>query len=184
MNRRDILRASALTIAGFSLPQARVAAQAPGKEPAMSALSTYMSAAAGRALPAELIEQAKIHIIDTLAAMISGSELLPGLAALRYVRSRAATGPATIAGSRLTSEPLDAALVNGIMAHADETDDSHELSRSHPGCSVVPAALALGEESGIDGARLLRAVTLGYDVGTRVAMALGGVTFSYQSQHS
>src|SRR5258707_11476935 len=36
------------------------------------------------------------------------------------------------------------------------TDDSHNASRSHPGCAVVPAALAVGEELGIDGARFLR----------------------------
>jgi 2-methylcitrate dehydratase PrpD len=67
------------------------------------------------------------------------------------------------------------------MAHSDETDDSHNASRSHPGCSVVPAALAAGEEFGIDGARLLRAVTLGYDIGPRVVMAMGGAAFSYES---
>ena len=67
------------------------------------------------------------------------------------------------------------------MAHADETDDSHNASRSHPGCAVVPAALAAGEEFGIDGARFLRAVTLGYDIGTRVVLAMGGAEFSYES---
>jgi 2-methylcitrate dehydratase PrpD len=67
------------------------------------------------------------------------------------------------------------------MAHSDETDDSHNASRSHPGCSVVPAALAAGEEFGIDGARLLRAVTLGYDIGPRVVLAMGGAAFSYES---
>jgi 2-methylcitrate dehydratase PrpD len=46
---------------------------------------------------------------------------------------------------------------------------------------VVPAALALGEEYGIDGTALLRAVTLGYDVGTRVVLAMGGAAFSYES---
>jgi 2-methylcitrate dehydratase PrpD len=81
----------------------------------------------------------------------------------------------------LTAAPADAALANGVMAHADETDDSHNASRSHPGCAVVPAALAAGEELGIDGARFLRAVTLGYDVGTRVVMAMGGAEFSYES---
>jgi 2-methylcitrate dehydratase PrpD len=45
----------------------------------------------------------------------------------------------------------------------------------------VPAALATGEEFGIDGARFLRAVTLGYDVGTRVVLAMGGTEFSYGS---
>ncbi len=58
------------------------------------------------------------------------------------------------------------------------------LSQSHPGCAVVPAALAAGEEHGIDGTRFLRAVTLGYDVGTRVTMAMGGVEFRNQSHRS
>ena len=113
--------------------------------------------------------------------MISGSELLPGQAAQRYIRAHGGKGAATIAGSALTAAPVDAALANGVMAHADETDDSHNASRSHPGCAVVPAALAVGEELGIDGARLLRAVTLGYDIGTRVIMAMGGAAFSYES---
>jgi 2-methylcitrate dehydratase PrpD len=67
------------------------------------------------------------------------------------------------------------------MAQADETDDSHNPSRTHPGCAVVPAALAVGEELGIGGMRLLRAVTLGYDVGPRVVVAMGGFEFSYDS---
>jgi 2-methylcitrate dehydratase PrpD len=70
------------------------------------------------------------------------------------------------------------------MAHADETDDSHNESRSHPGCAVVPAALAAGEVYGIDGPGLLRAVTLGYDIGPRVVMAMGGAGFSYDSSLS
>ena len=150
----------------------------------MSTLSTYMSAAGTRALPAEVTEHAKYHLLDTLAAMISGSELLPGQAAQRYIRAHGGKGAATIAGSALTAAPVDAALANGVMAHADETDDSHNASRSHPGCAVVPAALAVGEELGIDGARLLRAVTLGYDIGTRVIMAMGGAAFSYESSLS
>jgi 2-methylcitrate dehydratase PrpD len=147
----------------------------------MSALSTYMSAAGTRALPAEAAEHAKHHLLDTLASMISGSELRPGQAALRYIRAHGGKGETTIAGSALTASATDAALANGVMAHADETDDSHNASRSHPGCAVVPAALAAGEEFGIDGARFLRAVTLGYDIGTRVVLAMGGAEFSYQS---
>ena len=49
-----------------------------------------------------------------------------------------------IAGTTLLG-PIDAALANGVLAHADETDDSHAPSQSHPGCAVVPAALAAGE---------------------------------------
>ena len=184
MNRRSVLGIAATTTMGLALSRARVFAQSSGPGPEMSALSTYMSAAGTRALPAEVTEHAKYHLLDTLAAMISGSELLPGQAAQRYIRAHGGKGAATIAGSALTAAPVDAALANGVMAHADETDDSHNASRSHPGCAVVPAALAVGEELGIDGARLLRAVTLGYDIGTRVIMAMGGAAFSYESSLS
>ncbi len=184
MDRRSVLSMSAIAAAGLALRPARALAQASGPGPEMSALSAYMSAAGARALPAEVMEQAKHHLLDTLAAMVSGSELLPGQAAQRYIRALGVKGVATIAGTTLTAAPVDAALANGVMAHADETDDSHNPSRSHPGCAVVPAALAVGELLGVDGVRFLRAVTLGYDVGTRVVMAMGGFAFSSVSSLS
>jgi len=181
LDRRSFLGLTATTAIGLALSPARGFAQASAPSPAMNALSAYMSAARTRALPAEVAEQAKHHLLDSLASMISGSELLPGQAAQRYIRAHGGTGSATIVGTTLTTTPGDAALANGVMAHADETDDSHNASHSHPGCAVVPAALAVGEELGIDGAGFLRAVTLGYDVGPRVVMAMGGSEFSYES---
>src|SRR3984893_13756115 len=180
MNRRGVLGMTATTAMALAWSPARVFAQAQADGPVMNALSAYMSAAGTCALPAETTEHAKYHLPDTLASMISGSELPPGQAALRYIREHGGKG-ATVVGSALTAAPIDAALANGVMAHADETDDSHNESRSHPGCAVVPAALAVGEEHGIDGTRLLRAVTLGYDIGTRVVIAMGGAAFSYES---
>jgi len=167
---------------GLSPHRALAQPEGAGVGRVMSVLSTYMSAARTRALPTEVIEQAKYHLLDSLAAVISGSELPPGQAAQRYIREHGGSGGAiTVFGSALTAPPIDAALANGVMAHADETDDSHNESRSHPGCAVVPAALAVGEAYGIDGNLLLRAVTLGYDIGTRVVMAMGGAAFSYES---
>src|SRR5262250_3155569 len=184
MDRRSLLTMTATTAIGVVLVPARSFAQVSGPGPEMTALSAYMSAAGTRALPPEATEHAKHHLLDTLASMISGSELVPGQAALRYARSHAAKGSATIVGSSLSAAPVDAALANGVMAHADETDDSHNASRSHPGCAVVPGALALAEQLGIEGTRFLRAVALGYDVGTRVVLAMGGAEFSYGSSVS
>lgn len=184
MNRRSVLGMSMMTAVGCYAAQARVFAQSSSPGTTMDALSAYMSAAANRALPSDVAEHAKHHLLDTLAAVISGSQLLPGQAALRYASTHAGKGTATVVGSALTAAAGDAALANGVMAHADETDDSHNGSRSHPGCAVVPAALATGEELGIDGTRFLRAVTLGYDIGTRVVTAMGGAEFSYASSLS
>jgi 2-methylcitrate dehydratase PrpD len=56
-----------------------------------------------------------------------------------------------VVASNLACGPMEAALANAMLAHSDETDDSHAPSLSHPGCAVVPAALAAGELFGIGG---------------------------------
>ncbi len=150
----------------------------------MAALSGYMAATKDRGLPPEVIEKAKHHILDTFAAMISGSELPPGRAALALARSQAGRPVSTVVGSSIMTGPMDAALVNGVLAHSDETDDSHGPSQSHPGASIVPSALAVGEDLGATGEHYLRAVTLGYDIGCRLTMALGGPTFRDESRRS
>ena len=182
LSRRDVLRRGALAFGAMALPSAPVRAQAIS--PVMATLSGYMAAAKDRRLPPEVVEKAKHHILDTFAAMISGSELPPGQAALALARAQAGRPSATVIGSTVLTGVMDAALVNGVLAHSDETDDSHGASQSHPGASIVPAALALGEELGVSGEHYLRAVTLGYDVGTRLTMALGAVTFREQSRRS
>jgi 2-methylcitrate dehydratase PrpD len=184
---RPISRRSALTRGAFALCSAvlpRAVAHAQTVGPVMSALSAYMAAAKDRALPADVAEKATHHILDTFAAMISGSELPPGRAALALARAQAGRPVATVIGSNVVTGPMDAALVNGVLAHSDETDDSHGPSQSHPGASIVPTALALGEDLGASGERFLRAVTLGYDIGPRFTMALGGVTFRDESRRS
>jgi 2-methylcitrate dehydratase PrpD len=155
--------------------------------PVMGVLSTYMASARERLLPDAVIEKAKHHVLDTLAAMISGAGLQPGRAAIGFARGYGGSKIATVVGSDVLCGPIEAALANGVLAHADETDDSHAPSLSHPGCAVVPAALAIGEQLGIDGMHFLRAVVLGYDVGPRVTMALGIPALSRQlhkSSHS
>jgi 2-methylcitrate dehydratase PrpD len=140
--------------------------------PVMARLSSYMSEAAGRALPDQVVQETKYHILDTLAAMVSGSELPPGQRALRFARAYGGQRTATIVASDILGGPIEAAMVNGALAQSDETDDNYSAGGAHPGCAVVPAAMALGEMSGIDGTHFLRAVTLGYDVGMRAMKAV------------
>jgi 2-methylcitrate dehydratase PrpD len=161
-----------------------LAAATSDVSPVMAALSDYMAAAKDRALPAEVVEKAKHHILDTFAAMLSGSKLPPGQAALALARSQSGRRVATVIGSTVLTGPIDAALVNGVLAHSDETDDSHAASQSHPGASIVPSAFAMSEELGASGERFMRAVALGYDVGTRLTVALGGPAFRDETRRS
>src|SRR5207244_12741727 len=114
-----------------------------------------------------VVESAKHNILATFPAMISGSELPPGRAAIQFVRAYGGKEVATVVASNIVCGPIEAALANGVLAHADETDDSHGPSRSHPGVSVVPAALAAGEQVGVSGKHLLPALTLGLHLGSR-----------------
>jgi 2-methylcitrate dehydratase PrpD len=141
--------------------------------PVMARLSQYMAAAGSVPLPQLALEQAKLHILDTLGAMVSGATLRPGKLAIAFARNYGGEKVATVVASDVVVGPIEAALANGILAHSDETDDSHAPSLSHPGAPIVAATLAAGEKFGVDGARFVRAVALGYDIGTRMTMTLG-----------
>src|SRR4051812_1070316 len=138
MDRRHLFRISAAGALAVALPKVRAAA--PG--PVMATLSDYMASAGGRALPADAAEQAKHHLLDTLASMVSGSELPPGQAGVRHVRANGGKGTVTIAAFSLSPPPADAALADGMIAHPDETHDFPKPSPPHPRCAVGPAAPA------------------------------------------
>jgi 2-methylcitrate dehydratase PrpD len=136
-------------------------------------LARYMVEARERNLPPDVAREAKHRILDTLAAIVSGAHLKPGEMAIRYARTQGGVAEASILTTDITTSAVNAALVNGMFAHADETDDFEPVTKAHPGCSVVPAALAMAEREGRSGTELLRAVTLGYDVCCRFLLALG-----------
>jgi 2-methylcitrate dehydratase PrpD len=161
--RSFVMAAAALPLGAASVPPS----------PTMTRLSSYMSEAGSQPLPEAVLEETKRHILDTFAAMVSGAELAPGRFAIKFAREHSAEKVATVAASDVVCGAIEAAFANAMLAHSDETDDSHAPSESHPGASVVPSALASGEQFNVDGPRFLRAVALGYDVGTRVTMTIG-----------
>jgi 2-methylcitrate dehydratase PrpD len=150
---------------------------APQISPVMLEVSAYIAAALKKPLPKNVAEKTKHHVLDTLAAMVSGSRLLPGRKAISYIKTLGGAQEATIIGSRFVTTAINAALANGMLGHADETDDSHAPSLCHPGCAIVPAALAMAERERRNGTALLRAVALGYDIGCRVNLSLNAYEF-------
>src|ERR1700742_4967901 len=180
-DRRTLLLGAAAALTATS----RMARADQPISPVMMTLSQYMAAAAFAPLPAPALEQTKLHILDTLGAMVSGATLPPGKLAIAFARGYGGEKVATVVASDVVIGPIEAALANGILAHSDETDDSHAPSLSHPGAPVVAATLAASERFGIDGARFVRAVALGYDIGTRMTMTLGrDFTAGHKSTHA
>src|SRR6266849_2495999 len=141
--------------------------------PITTALCEYVAKTLDREMPPEVVVKTKLHTLDTIAAMVSGSRLKAGEMAARYVESLGGKPQATVIGTPILTSTVNAALANGMAAHGDETDDSHLRGRFHPGCGIVPAALATAELAGRNGNDLLRAVALGYDIGARLTMSLG-----------
>ncbi|MGE0651224.1 MAG: MmgE/PrpD family protein [Alphaproteobacteria bacterium] len=149
------------------------AARAGDISPETAALAAYMAEAPRRPLPDAVAAKTRHHVLDSLAAMISGTRLPPGKIASAYAAAQGARKDVHIPGTRIVTSARLAALSGGMMAHADETDDSHPGAFFHPGCAIVPAALAMAQSRGAGGEAVLRAVALGYDVGARINLALG-----------
>ena len=106
-------------------------------------LAQYMAEARHRNLSPEVAEAAKHRVLDTIAAMVSGARLKAGEMAIRYVRLQGGSPEASVLVTDVKTTAVNAALANGMFGHADETDDFEPVTKAHPGCSVVPAALAM-----------------------------------------
>lgn len=167
--RRQFLYKSGVAAAALYLPtsQGFAANDLTGR------LAAYMASARNQELPPNVLQDAKFRILDTIAAMVSGAKLIPGEMASRFARTQGGTPEASILVSNITTTAINAAMINAMLAHSDESDDFEPVTKAHPGSATVPAALAFAQKEHRSGTDLIRGVALGYDVGCRFLMALG-----------
>jgi 2-methylcitrate dehydratase PrpD len=175
---------SITVVSFFSLYAFSIMPETTPVSPLTNELSTYIAGALNAYVPEPVLERAKLHIVDTFAAMISGSRLLPGRQVIRYVQALGGTPQCGVMGTDIVTSPVNAALANGMFGHADETDDTHPPSLTHPGTSVVPAALAIGEARRLTGAQVLRGIVLGYDICARLLLSLNPMPFLRSGHHA
>ena len=168
LQRREFLFKSSATAAACLVPHldAFSANDLTGK------LASYMASARNLELPPNVLTDAKFRILDTVAAIVSGSKLPPGEMAMRFVRTQGGTPEASIFASKMKTTVINAAMINAMFAHSDESDDFEPVTKAHPGSATVPAALAFAQKEHRSGTDLIRGVALGYDVGCRFLMAL------------
>jgi 2-methylcitrate dehydratase PrpD len=137
-------------------------------------LAEFISVRAEQQIPDEPREFVRTALLDTIACALYGREVQWSRIASEWMYSQAPRR----ASARLWGEPeptltpAGAAFVNAIAAHAFELDDFH-AAKIHPGAVVVPVALALGEQRDtVRDTDLLSAIALGYEVMTRMSLAL------------
>ncbi|MDI7259098.1 MAG: MmgE/PrpD family protein [Thermodesulfobacteriota bacterium] len=135
-------------------------------------LARYVANTRYENLSKELLWEAKRRTADVLSIGLSGSTTTSGRAMRAFAREVSPTGKARLWGSGDTAKAEMAALANATMAFHLELDDVHRTSHTHPGISVIPAALAVCEERELPPRDFLTAVVVGYDVVTRVGMAV------------
>ena len=123
-------------------------------------------------IPQTVIRKTEELILDQFGVQIIASTKPWCRAVYEQVKELNSSGGSTILnyGDKVGTEL--AAFVNGTFGHGFELDDTYPRSHVHPGCVVVPAALALGEAERIDGRLLLLSVVAGYEAMGRIGRAV------------
>lgn len=120
----------------------------------------------------KVIEKAKGLVLDQFGCQLAFSTLPWSKAVYKYVKSRkGGTEDSTVVNYGLRTTPEDAALANVSFGYGFEMDDYDFSCHTHPGCVVVPSALAIGEMEMINGKEFLAAIVVGYEVMLRIATA-------------
>ena len=137
-------------------------------------LAAFTAAIAPDRLPPEVVARARFLVLDLVGNIVRArhdAESTPALLAASRALGLAA-GNSGVFGDGARYTPAGAAFLNGALGHSLDFDDTHAAGSLHPGCPVIPAALAAGEMAGAAGADVLAGIIAGYEVTCRVALAL------------
>ena len=157
---------------------------APAEQCATAELARFLAAARYESIPDDVLTRTKHLILDGLGCAMFGAKLEGSRRAVEALRELDGEGSATVWGWPHKAPPTTAALLNGAFVHAYELDDYHAFGPLHSGACVLPAALATAEQVGaVSGRQFLLASTLGFEVGPRIGMAMGGVQLVNRGWH-
>lgn len=122
-------------------------------------------------IPVSVIDRAKLVLLDTVAAILGGSQASEIRNLARLASQSSTTKSSTLFGHRGLASCGWASLVNATGGTSTELDEGNAYAKGHPAIHTIPAALALGEELDSTGRDVLLSIVLGYEVATRVGTA-------------
>ncbi len=135
-------------------------------------LAEFISGVTYEAIPREVIEVCKLHILDTLGVLIAGSREDIAAIIKGYIQSAGCEQQSTVMTQGIKTSAPYAALGNGIIAHVLDFDDYEVPSMAHPSVAVLPAVLALGESLKASGKACLESYLAGMEVISKVGLGI------------
>ncbi|WP_372727762.1 MmgE/PrpD family protein [Nocardioides sp.] len=152
-------------------------------------LAAFAVRAARDGVPEPVATSVRQRTLDILGLAVAAHRLETSSMILGHVLDQGGHAQAIAVGLPDRVTAAQAALVNGVLAHSLDYDDTHLPSVLHPSACVVPAALAAGEHAHASGETVVRAVAVGLEVAVRLGMAgydeaLGNSVFFEHGQHA
>ena len=142
-------------------------------------IAEYAVAERTRALPAEAIHWAKRAVIDWCATTAPGAVEMPATGLVKALADDVGRGKARLFPSGMPATMRTAAIVNAAASHTIEFDDIFRDALFHASTPTVSTALAAAENEDLSGEDFLRAVIVGYEIGTRIALVMGREHYRY-----
>jgi 2-methylcitrate dehydratase PrpD len=142
-------------------------------------IADYVIAERTSVLPDEAIRWAKRAVIDWCAATAPGSLFQPATGMVQALFEDLDHGNARLFPSGRTATMRTAAMINAASSHTVEFDDIFRDAIYHPSTPVVSTALAVAEHQNLSGEEFLRAVIVGYEISTRIALVMGRSHYRY-----
>ncbi len=118
-------------------------------------------------------------LIDWFATTVPGGVRPPATLLCEALADELDRGKAALVPGGRRALARAAALINGAASHTVEFDDIFRDAIYHPGAPVISAALALAQDRQASGDRLLRAIVAGYEVSTRIGIAVTPAHYEY-----
>ena len=146
-------------------------------------IAEFAAALTPEAIPAAVRECAKLHVLDVVGTALAATRFDFAQHALAGISNLAEGGNNSVIGMHVKLPLRDAVLLNGILAHGLDYDDTHPGAIVHPTSSAFPCALGVAENRNASGADLLVAYILGVEIATRLGIAAAG-TMHTQGFHT
>ena len=137
-------------------------------------LAHFVGAYATAAIPAAVKARAKHLILDAVGIALASTRYDFAHRALTAISGLAGAGDFAVIGMPARLPLRDAALINGILIHGLDFDDTHSGGVIHATSSVLPTVLAVGAQQRASGSEMLAAYILGVEVAARLGAVAKG----------